>query len=691
MADTADFLFELGTEELPPKALKRLRDALREEFEAGLDKANLAHGAVKGYAAPRRLALWIRDLALTQPDRDAERRGPAVKAAFDADGNPTKAAQGFAQSCGTTVDRLGRMKTDKGEWLVFRSHEKGESAAQLLPGIAEQALQRLPIPKRMRWGSSDAEFVRPVHWLIMLHGDEVVPCRLLDADAGRDTRGHRFHHPQPLTVARADDYERLLAAEGYVHADFDARRELIREMVEHSAADAGGTAMIDEDLLDEVTALVEWPAPIHGGFEERFLKVPQEALIATMQSNQKYFPVVDGDGRLMPHFITIANVATAHPEIVQAGNERVIRPRFADAMFFWEQDGKQRLEDRVESLKSVVFQNKLGTLHDKSERVAALAQAIAGNIGADPSLARRAGMLSRCDLQTAMVFEFPEMQGIMGRYQARRDGEPEELAEAMDEFYMPRFSGDDLPQTRTGIAISLAEKLDTLVGIFGIGQKPTGDKDPFALRRAALGALRIMVEHQLPLDLKELLDTATGNLGDRLSNGAAAEEVLAFMLERLKGYYHENGHGADLFEAVAALQPSSPADFDRRLLAVAAFRQLPEAESLAAANKRIRNILRKAEVEIGRNIDTFYLEHSAEEGLYRRVVEMEQMVAPLVDKGDYTGILEALAGLRESVDSFFDDVMVMAEDANLRNNRLALLNRLHGLFLQVADIGQLQS
>jgi len=691
MADTADFLFELGTEELPPKALKRLRDALREEFEAGLDKANLAHGAVKGYAAPRRLALWIRDLALTQPDRDAERRGPAVKAAFDADGNPTKAAQGFAQSCGTTVDRLGRMKTDKGEWLVFRSHEKGESAAQLLPGIAEQALQRLPIPKRMRWGSSDAEFVRPVHWLIMLHGDEVVPCRLLDADANRDTRGHRFHHPQPLTVARADDYERLLAAEGYVHADFDARRELIREMVEHSAADAGGTAMIDEDLLDEVTALVEWPAPIHGGFEERFLKVPQEALIATMQSNQKYFPVVDGDGRLMPHFITIANVATAHPEIVQAGNERVIRPRFADAMFFWEQDGKQRLEDRVESLKSVVFQNKLGTLHDKSERVAALAQAIAGNIGADPSLARRAGMLSRCDLQTAMVFEFPEMQGIMGRYQARRDGEPEELAEAMDEFYMPRFSGDDLPQTRTGIAISLAEKLDTLVGIFGIGQKPTGDKDPFALRRAALGALRIMVEHQLPLDLKELLDTATGNLGDRLSNGAAAEEVLAFMLERLKGYYHENGHGADLFEAVAALQPSSPADFDRRLLAVAAFRQLPEAESLAAANKRIRNILRKAEVEIGRNIDTFYLEHSAEEGLYRRVVEMEQMVAPLVDKGDYTGILEALAGLRESVDSFFDDVMVMAEDANLRNNRLALLNRLHGLFLQVADIGQLQS
>jgi len=691
MADVADFLFELGTEELPPKALRRLRDALQKEFVAGLDKAGLAHGAVKAFAAPRRLALLISDLALTQPDRDTERRGPAVKAAFDAEGKPTKAAEGFAQSCGTTVDKLERLSTDKGEWLVYHSHEKGEAARQLLPGIADQALQHLPIPKRMRWGSSDAEFVRPVHWLILLHGDEVVPCTLLDAEAGRETRGHRFHHPQAMTITRPDDYERALAAEAYVIPDFDARRELIHKMVKQRAEDIGGKALIDEDLLDEVTALVEWPAPIRGGFEERFLQVPQEALIATMQSNQKYFPVVDKDHRLMPQFITIANVATPEPEVVQAGNERVIRPRFADAMFFWEQDGKQRLEDRVESLKTVVFQNKLGTLFDKSERVADLAEFIAKKISGDPWLARRAGMLSRCDLQTAMVFEFPEMQGIMGRYQAQRDGEPEELAQAMDEFYMPRFSGDALPQTRTGIAISLAEKLDTLVGIFGIGQKPTGDKDPFALRRAALGALRIMVEHQLPLDLADLLEQASSELGDGADNDAAAEEVFEFMLDRLKGYYHEAGFEPDLFDAVATLRPTSPADFDLRLRAVATFRQLAEAESLAAANKRIRNILRKVEDPIRADIDSFYLDHCAEEALYRRVVEMEALVAPLADKGDYTGILEALAGLRESVDKFFDDVMVMAEDPNLRNNRLALLNRLHGLFLQVADIGQLQS
>jgi len=691
MADVADFLFELGTEELPPKALRRLRDALQKEFVAGLDKAGLAHGAVKAFAAPRRLALLISDLALTQPDRDTERRGPAVKAAFDAEGKPTKAAEGFAQSCGTTVDKLERLSTDKGEWLVYHSHEKGEAARQLLPGIADQALQHLPIPKRMRWGSSDAEFVRPVHWLILLHGDEVVPCTLLDAEAGRETRGHRFHHPQAMTITRPDDYERALAAEAYVIPDFDARRELIHKMVKQRAEDIGGKALIDEDLLDEVTALVEWPAPIRGGFEERFLQVPQEALIATMQSNQKYFPVVDKDHRLMPQFITIANVATPEPEVVQAGNERVIRPRFADAMFFWEQDGKQRLEDRVESLKTVVFQNKLGTLFDKSERVADLAEFIAKKISGDPWLARRAGMLSRCDLQTAMVFEFPEMQGIMGRYQAQRDGEPEELAQAMDEFYMPRFSGDALPQTRTGIAISLAEKLDTLVGIFGIGQKPTGDKDPFALRRAALGALRIMVEHQLPLDLADLLEKASSELGDGADNDAAAEEVFEFMLDRLKGYYHEAGFEPDLFDAVATLRPTSPADFDLRLRAVATFRQLAEAESLAAANKRIRNILRKVEDPIRADIDSFYLDHCAEEALYRRVVEMEALVAPLADKGDYTGILEALAGLRESVDKFFDDVMVMAEDPNLRNNRLALLNRLHGLFLQVADIGQLQS
>lgn len=691
MVDATDLLFELGTEELPPKALKRLRDALRDEFVSGLEKAHLGHGAVKAYATPRRLALWIQGLALTQPDRDVERRGPAVSAAFDADSNPTKAATGFAHSCGTTVDRLERIATDKGEWLVFRGHEKGQPAAELLPVIAQQALDRLPIPKRMRWGDSDAEFVRPVHWLVFLHGEAVVPCTLLDARADNKTRGHRFHHPGELDVQRPDDYERVLWAEGYVIPDFDARRELIRKMVERNAQQAGGTAVIDEDLLDEVTALVEWPAPITGEFEARFLEVPQEALIATMQSNQKYFPLVDAADRLMAKFITIANIATPRPEVVRAGNERVIRPRFADAMFFWQQDGRMRLADHVESLRHVVFQNELGTLHEKSERVAALAARISAELGGDPELARRAGMLSRCDLQTSMVYEFPEMQGVMGRYQARRDGEPDELAQAMDEFYMPRFSGDELPRTKTGIAISLAEKLDTLLGIFGIGQKPTGEKDPFALRRAALGALRTLVEEALPLDLRELLEQGREALGTRVTKDQVVDDVFDFMLERLKGYYHEAGHAVDLFEAVAAVRPTSPADFDRRLQAVAAFRELPEADSLAAANKRIRNILRKSDDPVASEISTDLLEHAAEEGLYHRIVEMELLVAPLAERGDYAGILKLLAGLRDGVDGFFDDVMVMAEDPALRANRLALLNRLQGLFLQVADVGQLQS
>jgi glycyl-tRNA synthetase beta chain len=448
---------------------------------------------------------------------------------------------------------------------------------------------------------------------------------------------------------------------------------------------------VDADLLDEVTALVEWPAPITGTFEERFLEVPQEALIATMQSNQKYFPLLDGDGRLMARFITVANIATPRPDLVREGNERVIRPRFSDAMFFWQQDGKKRLEDHLDSLQHVVFQNQLGSLFEKSERVAALAAHIAGEIGGDADLAKRAGMLSRCDLMTAMVYEFPDMQGTMGRYQAGRDGEPEELASAMEEFYLPRFSGDALPETRTGLAISLAEKLDTLTGIFGIGQKPTGEKDPFALRRSALGALRILVEKALDLDLRKLLAVARRGLADRITNDAVDDEVFHFMTERLKGYYHEAGFAPDLFDAVVSVAPGSPADFDRRLRAVAAFRELSEAKSLAAANKRIRNILRKAGQEPGREIDTELFEHAAEEGLYARVVEMEEVVAPLAERGDYTGILSQLAGLRESVDTFFDEVMVMTEDDRLRANRLAQLNRLHGLFLQVADVGHLQS
>ncbi|WP_428623239.1 glycine--tRNA ligase subunit beta, partial [Sedimenticola sp.] len=491
----ADLLFELGTEELPPVALKKLSDALTNAFVEGLQRANLSHGPIHAYATPRRLAIWVEACATAQPDREIERRGPSVQAAFDADGNPTKAAEGFARSCNTGVEQLERLTTDKGEWLVYKIQEQGKPTTELLPGIAEESLNRLPIPKRMRWGSSEAQFVRPVQWLLFLLGKDVVRCRLLDTDAGNLTHGHRFHHPQAIRIDSPAQYEETLRQQGKVIADFEQRREKIRQQVTQTADAIGGQAPIDEALLDEVTGLVEWPVPISAGFEERFLQVPHEALISTMKKNQKYFHLVDHQGQLMNHFITIANVDSARPELIKEGNERVVRPRLSDAMFFWQQDGKQTLYSRIDSLKTVLFQQQLGSMYDKSVRVAALAGNIADRIGGDRAQAERAAMLSRCDLMTEMVFEFPEMQGIMGRYQAKRDGETDEVAQALDEFYMPRFSGDTLPQTRTGIAISLAERLDTLVGIFGIGMKPTGDKDPFALRRAALGVLRVMREH----------------------------------------------------------------------------------------------------------------------------------------------------------------------------------------------------
>jgi glycyl-tRNA synthetase beta chain len=690
MAERADLLFELGTEELPPVALKRLSQSLTDEFVAGLNQAGLAYGEVTAYAAPRRLALLVKDCARGTPDKEIERRGPAVQAAFDADGKPTKAAEGFARSCGTDVDQLGRVETDKGEWLVFTVKEQGKPAAELLPAIAEQALHKLPIPKRMRWGDSDAQFVRPVHWLLFLHGDDVVPCTILDAEAGNQTFGHRFHHPQGITIYQPADYAETLRNLGHVIADFGERRGRIHEQVVKTAKALGGRADLDEDLLDEVTALNEWPVPITGTFEEKFLEVPHEALVLTMKQNQKYFPLFDDSGRLMNHFITIANIDSPRPELIKEGNERVVRPRLADAMFFWQQDGKKSLESHLESLRGVVFQQALGSMYDKSQRVASLASVIAEQIGADPVLAKRAGRLSRCDLMTEMVYEFPEMQGIMGRYQARRDGELPELAKAMDEFYMPRFSGDRLPKTATGQAISLADKLDTLVGIFGIGQRPTGDKDPFALRRAALGALRILREGRLDLDLTSLLRRAAEQLGPQLSEADAAAEVYEFMLDRLKGLYADLGVAGNLFEAVAMVRPTSVADFDARIQAVASFRELPEAEALAAANKRIRNILKKTDEAIPDTIDRQLFDHVAEEQLADRIAEAAQAIHPLLAASDYPGTLKTLSTLRGPVDTFFDDVMVMADDPQVRGNRLRMLTDLASLFLHVADVSRLQ-
>ncbi|MET0028860.1 MAG: glycine--tRNA ligase subunit beta [Candidatus Thiodiazotropha sp.] len=691
MTDQADLLFELGTEELPPKALKRLAGALTDAFVAGLQQASLSHGKVETFATPRRLALLIHDCALCQPDREVERRGPALQAAYDASGQPSKAAEGFARSCQTSVDELETLKTDKGEWLVFRTQETGQPAASLLPDIANQALSKLPIPKRMRWGDSEAQFVRPVHWLVFLLGNDVVPCTLLDAEADRQTYGHRFHHPTAITLYSPEDYASVLHDLGRVIASFEERRERIEQLVKESAATLGGQADLDPELLDEVTALNEWPVPISASFESRFLDVPQEALVATMKGNQKYFPLFNSDGKLMNHFITIANIDSPKPEVIREGNQRVIRPRLADAMFFWQQDGKKRLEDRLDSLKQVVFQKQLGSMYDKSQRVAKLAELIAIEIDGDPDLAHRAGLLSRCDLMTDMVFEFPEMQGIMGRYQAGRDGENPELAQALDEFYMPRFSGDELPQSRTGIALSLAEKLDTLVGIFGIGQKPTGDKDPFALRRAALGALRIIREHGLTLYLPGLLSAVADGMSDRLTQTEAADEVYRFMLERLKGIYLDLGVSIDLFHAVSEVDPHNLADFDQRIWAMQEFRTLPEADSLSAANKRIRNILKKHSGELAHRPDPSLFQDPAEQDLAAKLDELEPKAQPLFDSGDYSQGLQILSALREPVDRFFDQVMVMTEDTTLRDNRLALLNQMERLFLSVADLSCLQN
>jgi glycyl-tRNA synthetase beta chain len=691
MTPKQDFLVEIGTEELPPKALLKLSNAFTAGIIDGLQKADLAYESIEPFATPRRLAVLVKELDTAQADKSVERRGPALTAAFDADGIPTRATEGFARSCGTSVDQLEKLETDKGAWLVYRSVQQGQPTSELIPAILDEALNRLPIPKRMRWGDLHAEFVRPVHWVVLLFGDEVIDTEVLCVKSGRDTRGHRFHHPAPIFLGEPAAYAPILETTGRVIAEFAKRREAIRAQVMEAAEQAGGKAIIDDELLDEVTGLVEWPLAVVGSFEQRFLEVPPECLISAMKGHQKYFHMVDHEGTLMPNFITVSNIESHHPDYVREGNERVIRPRLTDADFFWNQDRKQKLEARIESLKSVVFQKQLGTIHDKSARVAAIADQIAAIIDGDSSHARRAALLAKCDLMTEMVGEFPELQGIMGRYYAIHDGEPAEVAEALDEQYMPRFAGDQLPRGRTGQALAIADKLDTLIGIFGIGQLPSGDKDPFALRRAALGALRIIIEQGLDIDLLEMLGHAAEANAGLFDNSQVTTQVFDFMMGRLKAYYHDAGVAPDTFEAVLAQRPTRPTDFDARLRAVTAFRQLPEAESLAAANKRISNILRKAEEAIPATVDTGLLQEDAERSLNAQVEAMAKTVAPLYAARDYEAALKQLAGLREVVDSFFDKVMVMADDAAVRGNRLALLKRLSGLFLEVADLSVLQN
>lgn len=683
------FLVEIGTEELPPKALKSLHTSFADGIREGLAAAEVSFDEVHAFGAPRRLAVLVEGVAERQPDQANERLGPNVANAFDASGQPTPAAAGFARSCGVPFEALERTGTDKGERLVFRSVREGQPTAALLPAIVTAALDRLPIPKRMRWGARRAEFVRPVHWTVMLFGDELIETELLDVATERATRGHRFHHNQPLPLATAADYPRTLGNIGYVIADFNQRRGRIRAQVEMLGRDLGGVAVIDDDLLDEVTGLVEWPVALAGSFEERFLAVPQEALISSMKEHQKYFHVVDHAGRLLPRFITVSNIESSDPARVVDGNERVIRPRLSDAAFFYETDLKTPLAERRQALQSVVFQEKLGSVYAKTERIAELAAHIAAQIGSDIAWARRAGELSKADLLSGMVGEFDDMQGIAGSYYARHDGEPDEVAKALREQYQPRFAGDELPATGTGVAVALADRLDTLVGIFGIGQPPTGSKDPFALRRAALGVLRMIVEKEYDLDLRDCLSTAQAGYPQLAGEDELVDTVLQYLLDRFRAWYEDEQIPATVFQAVLARQLSRPLDIDQRVHAVHRFSQLPEAAALAAANKRVSNILAKQGSDEPPALREALLQEPAEQALATALGEQAAAVAPLFAARRYREALEQLASLRAPVDRFFDEVLVMAEDKALRDNRLALLTQLRSLFLEVADISLL--
>ncbi|PLR54592.1 glycine--tRNA ligase subunit beta [Chimaeribacter arupi] len=684
------FLVEIGTEELPPKALRSLAESFAANVTAELDAAGLQHGDVQWFAAPRRLALKVPALSAAQADREIEKRGPAIAQAFDADGNPTKAAEGWARGCGITVDQADRLSTDKGEWLVHRAHVKGESAQSLLPGMVATALSKLPIPKLMRWGDSDVQFVRPVHTVTLLLGDELIPATILGIPSDRVIRGHRFMGEPEFRIDHADQYPAILLERGKVLADYEQRKAKIKADAEEAARQIGGRADLSDSLLEEVTSLVEWPVVLTAKFEEKFLAVPAEALVYTMKGDQKYFPVYDAAGKLLPNFIFVANIESKDPQQIISGNEKVVRPRLADAEFFFNTDRKQRLEDNLPRLETVLFQKQLGTLRDKTDRIQALAGWIAGQIGADVEHARRAGLLSKCDLMTNMVFEFTDTQGVMGMHYARHDGEAEDVAVALNEQYQPRFAGDALPASPVACALAIADKMDTLAGIFGIGQHPKGASDPFALRRAALGVLRIIVEKNLDLDLQTLTEEAVRLYGDKLTNAKVVDDVVEFMLGRFRAWYQEEGHAVDTIQAVLARRPTRPADFDARMKAVSHFRGLEAAAALAAANKRVSNILAKSTETLNDSVQASLLKENEEIQLATFVMALSSKLQPYYAEGRYQEALGELAQLREAVDNFFEKVMVNADDQAVRINRLTLLSKLRDLFLQVADISLLQ-
>jgi len=692
MSKAADFLVEIGTEELPPKALRSLMTAFADALTTSVDDARLEHGSVHGYASPRRLAVLIEQLGRGQADRKTTQKGPPVTVAFDNDGKLTAAGEAFARKCGVDASELSRISTDKGEWLSCEVTEPGQSTADLMPGLVERALTALPIPRRMRWGAGDVEFVRPVHWVVLLHGSRAIKTSVLGLATGNKSRGHRFHSAGPITIKSPADYLQTLEEGGHVIADFDRRRALVRDGVKAAAKKAGGRVVEGETLYDEVTALVEWPVPITGSFDDVYLSLPREVVISTLTSHQRYFAVADKNGDLLPRFITVANLDSTDPEQVKRGNERVIRPRLADAAFFWDADRRTPLAARQESLREVVYQRGLGSLFDKAMRTANLAAEIAAALGVDSTSVQRAAALAKCDLVTGMVGEFPELQGIMGRYYALSDGEPPAVAEAIAEHYLPRFSGDALPASVDGQILAVADKLDTLAGVFAIGKKPSGNRDPFGLRRAALGIIRVLIECDLDLDLSALLNSAIEAQPKATEDGTdLVTELYTFISERLRRYFldHDPDLANETFDAVLARNPVSLVDFSRRLAAVQAFITLEPAASLAAANKRIANILRKAEGQGGDGVKEKLLTDPAEIALAKALEGAREKVAPMLEAREYADVLTALAELREPVDLFFDDVMVMADDKATRNNRLSLLSELRALFFNVADISRL--
>lgn len=684
---THDVLFELGTEELPAKSLQTLSRALADNIEAGLKKADLSYSAIKTFATPRRLAVLIKQVEGAQKSHLVEKRGPALKAAFDAAGHPTLACLGFASACGTTVDQLVVRETDKGAWVFFDQTQGGVDTADFLPDLIQQSLAQLPIPKPMRWGDNEIAFIRPIHWAVLLYGKKTIQTELFGKRTGNYTFGHRFHHPGAITITNPSDYEMSLREKGYVIADFEARKQRILEEVQ-TVASKKGKALVEDALLNEVTGLVEWPVALLGEFDAKFLGVPQEAVMTVMKVHQKYFPVLDEEGQLLPYFVIVSNIDSKEPQRVIEGNQRVIRARLSDAQFFYDIDLQHSLESRLESLKKIIFQKSLGTLFDKSQRISALTGYLAEKLSINVKQAQRAGLLCKTDLVTAMVGEFAELQGIMGYHYAVKDGEPASVALALREQYQPRFAGDVLPETPLGALLSIADKIDTLVGLFGINQPPSGEKDPYALRRAALGVLRILIEKQLPLNLWETIHHAASLYDAHLiENTETVSQVFDFMMERLRVWYADKGIDSSVFSAVSACDITEPLDFHHRILAVQNFQTLPEAQALIAANKRVSSLLKDHRAHTDQYaVDPKLFESDSERALFAQMEEKAREVAPLYDQANYGEVLTTLATLQTPVDRFFDDVMVMVEDEKLRNNRLVLLSRLQKLFLQVADV-----